>query len=188
MAADHWRGDHAQVDHVDAGVTQAFAQGAGQFRAGQAAIAADHDPALSLGQRGGAEGTTDVTRDAGVQGLVDDAANIVSLENRFGESDHFVSWNIGGLISNHYCNGKRGWRGNGTRACKPGRMPNEKNKGRIREGSGNSDGRQCAPDSMAPRHQRRRWGSARRMLRVAERCRLLRRAGRRSTCRHRPIP
>ncbi len=86
------RGRHAaDVDGVHAGGADAVHQRAGQFGAGQAAVAADGDRFLALldGQR--AEGVADLAHDVGGQGLVDDATNIVGLENFGGELGHGVA-------------------------------------------------------------------------------------------------
>ena len=50
--------------------------------------AADHDALLSLRQRGSAECAADVACNALVERLVDDAADVIGLEDRFGESNH----------------------------------------------------------------------------------------------------
>ncbi len=65
------------------------ASAASQFRAGQAAVAADHDSALALGQRGAAEGLADLARDRRVERLADDAANVIGLENAGSQSEGF---------------------------------------------------------------------------------------------------
>ena len=87
---DHRRGHHAQVDHVDACRLQALRQRRRQFRPRQAAIAADHDPLLTLGQGGLAKCLTDLVGHAGIEGFGDDAANIVGLEDRSGQWKHGV--------------------------------------------------------------------------------------------------
>jgi hypothetical protein len=84
----HRRGDHAEVDHVDARFAQAVGQRLRQFRAGQAAVAADDDLAFPLRQRGGAEGLADLPRDACVERAAEHAADVISLEDRFRERDH----------------------------------------------------------------------------------------------------
>ena len=76
------RGGHAaDIDGVDAGGADAVHQGAGQFRAGQAAIAADGDGRLALfdGQR--AQGMADLANHLGGQRFVDDAPDVVGLED-----------------------------------------------------------------------------------------------------------
>ena len=86
------RGRHAaDVDGVHAGGTDAVHQRAGQFGAGQAAVAADGDGVLALfdGQR--AEGVADLAHDIGGQGFIDDATNIVGLENFGGKLGHGVA-------------------------------------------------------------------------------------------------
>ncbi len=84
----HGGGDHAQIDHIDAGRLQAGGQGGGQFRAGQAAVAADDHAALALGGGGQAEGVADLAGHARFQDFTDDAANIVRFENGMGEGNH----------------------------------------------------------------------------------------------------
>ena len=91
---------------------QALGQRLRQLGAGQAAVAADDDVALALGQRGGAEGLADLARDAGVQRAADHAADVISLEDRFRERDHGLyldgrSARVMASDKRRYCNGKR---------------------------------------------------------------------------------
>jgi hypothetical protein len=80
---DHRGGDHAEVDDVDAGGLQALGQRCRQLRARQAAIAADHDAAFAFASAALAEGLADAACHAGVERLVDHAADVIGLENRF---------------------------------------------------------------------------------------------------------
>ena len=83
------RGRHAtDIDGVHPGGADAVHQRTGQFGAGQAAVAADSNGALALfgGQR--AEGVADPADDVGGQRFVDDASNVVGLEDFSGELAH----------------------------------------------------------------------------------------------------
>ena len=89
----HRRGDHAKVDHVDAGAAQAGRQCLRQVRARQAAVAADDDGGFFFQAHRGAESLTDLPRNADVECLADDAADVVGLENagrKRGQISHMI--------------------------------------------------------------------------------------------------
>ena len=86
---------HADIDHVDAGRTQPVRQCLDQFRTRQATVARDDYSVAALCTHFAAERTADRTRCIGIERLADYAANVICLENRFG--DH-----VGSLA----CNGK----------------------------------------------------------------------------------
>jgi hypothetical protein len=73
---------------IHAGLAQALGQACRQFRAGQAAVAADDDLAFALRQRCHAKGLADLPRDAGVERAAEHASDVISLEYRFRERDH----------------------------------------------------------------------------------------------------
>ena len=81
----HRRGDHAQVDHIDAGFLDATRQGGGQFRPGQAAVATDAEGGLAAGPGLAADSLADGLDDFGGEGFADDAADVVGLEDFLGE-------------------------------------------------------------------------------------------------------
>ncbi len=85
---DHRRGHYAQVDHVHAGCLQALRQRCGQFRAGQTAVTSYHHLLFALSQCGLAEGLADLPGHARVQGLADNAADVVGFEDGFGQGEH----------------------------------------------------------------------------------------------------
>ena len=89
------RGHHADIDHIDAGRTQAVRQCLDQFRTRQATVARDDYSVAALRTHFAAECAADRTRRVGVERLADHTANVIRLENRFG--DH-----VGSLA----CNGK----------------------------------------------------------------------------------
>ena len=86
----HRGGDAAHVDDVDAALLDAARQRCGKFHAGQAPVAADGDGVLAA--RGGfrADGVAYAFNDFGGEGFADDAADVVGLENFFGQSGHDV--------------------------------------------------------------------------------------------------
>ena len=89
------RRHHADVDHVDAGRTQTVRQRLDQLGTRQAAVTRDHHGVAALRPHFAAEGAADRTRCVSVERLADYTANVIRLENRFG--DH-----VGSLA----CNGK----------------------------------------------------------------------------------
>jgi hypothetical protein len=79
---EHRRRHRTEVDDVDPGRHQAADQRRGEAGSGMAAVAADRDRAFARGQRLAAEGATEVLRELLVDRLVDDAADVVGLEDR----------------------------------------------------------------------------------------------------------
>ena len=77
----HRRGHKAQIDHIDPARAEAICQRCQQFRAGQAAVAADHHCGLALGACCGAEGTADEACGVSIDGFSDDAADVVGFED-----------------------------------------------------------------------------------------------------------
>nr|GEU28095.1 hypothetical protein [Tanacetum cinerariifolium] len=80
----HRRGHHAQVDHVHARRLQALRQRRRQRRSRQPTVAADHHALFAFGKRRLAERLADLTGHALVEGVIDDAANVVGFEDRLG--------------------------------------------------------------------------------------------------------
>ncbi|MOA04056.1 hypothetical protein D3C78_1235890 [compost metagenome] len=80
------RGRH-QTDVADlaTGIGQAFDQLLDQHRAGQAAVAADGNLRLALGERLRANGAADPVGGFGVQGLADHAADVIGAEDAVGQ-------------------------------------------------------------------------------------------------------
>ncbi|MNE57183.1 hypothetical protein D3C80_1521330 [compost metagenome] len=72
---------HADVGDVAAAVLQAADQRAGQFRAGQAAVAADHHPGLAAGEAFRADGAADPVGGVGGQAVADHTADVVGAED-----------------------------------------------------------------------------------------------------------
>ena len=77
----HRSGHHAHVDHVAAGLAQALDQAAGQLRAGQAAIAADHDVGQALVGHHVAHRLADPGGDLRGQFTADHAADVIGAED-----------------------------------------------------------------------------------------------------------
>ncbi|EXI70623.1 MAG: hypothetical protein AW07_03953 [Candidatus Accumulibacter sp. SK-11] len=77
----HRRRHAADVDGVDAGHADAGHQGLRQFRARQASVAADRDGALAALGCQRTEAMPDAADDRRRQGLADDAADVVGLED-----------------------------------------------------------------------------------------------------------
>jgi hypothetical protein len=79
---EHRRRHRAEVDHVDPRRHQAADQRRGETGTRMPAVAADRDRPFAGGKRLAAEGATEVGREGFVDRLVDDAANVVGLEDR----------------------------------------------------------------------------------------------------------
>ena len=78
---DDRRGDHADVDDVDTGVTQALGERRRERGPGEPAIAADHRLVAAGGANPGAHRQTDRAHHVGAEVAIDDAADVVGLED-----------------------------------------------------------------------------------------------------------
>ncbi len=80
-----WGRHQADIADLATGVGQAFDQLLDQHRAGQAAVTADRDLWLALGEGLGADGATDPVGGLGMQGLADHAADVIGAEDAVGQ-------------------------------------------------------------------------------------------------------
>ena len=78
---DQRRRHHADIDHRHAGRDQALDQALGDFRRGQAAVAADDDAAQAFFDQHRTDRLTNQTRDPGIEIAADDAADVVGAED-----------------------------------------------------------------------------------------------------------
>ena len=69
---------------------------ADRYTGAKAAVAADHYRFFTFGEHGRTESLADLHRDAGIERLSDDAANVVSLEDTGRESQHFYRKSVEG--------------------------------------------------------------------------------------------
>ncbi|MNM88790.1 hypothetical protein D3C81_1010130 [compost metagenome] len=79
---DHGGGDHAQVEHVQAGSTQAFYEAGDQVRPRKPPVAADHDRLLAQLHGRRAERQSDLACDLAGERFAHDAADVIGFEDR----------------------------------------------------------------------------------------------------------
>src|SRR5471032_2036416 len=79
---EHRRGGQADSHHVDAGRGQAVDAGLGKLGRAQPAIVPQRHPLAAVATNHGAEGPADRTRIGDMQGIADDAADVVFTQDR----------------------------------------------------------------------------------------------------------